>query len=101
MSADSKREHCRRGCMQPYLDCSKLREQAEGRAVRFHAIDEAVDWVKRNREKLLAGAVIVIAGVAFVVVVGASGGGVLLLAPAVVLASTDGPAEPQTLVVSP
>ena len=101
MSAGSKSEHCRRVCMQPYLDCNRLKELAEGRAVKFHAIDQAVDWMKRNSEKLLAGAVIVIAGVAFVVVVGASGGGVLLLAPVVVLASSNASAGPRSLAVGP
>jgi hypothetical protein len=101
MSSGAKKEHCIRKCMQPYLDCNRLKEMAEGRAVKFHAIDEAVDWVKRNSGKLLAGTVIVIAGVAFVVVVGASGGGVLLLAPVVILASSSAVADPRSLAVSP
>ena len=84
MKPGAKTAHCFRVCSQPYLDCNRLKEQAEREVVKFHAIDEAVDWAKRNSGKLLAGTVIVIAGAAFVVVVGVSGGAVLLLAPAVV-----------------
>lgn len=101
MSSGAKGEHCRGVCRRPYLDCNRLKEQAEREVVKFHAIDEAVDWVQRNSGKLLAGTVIVISGVAFVVVVGASGGAVLLLAPAVVFASSDSAIEPRLLVVTP
>jgi hypothetical protein len=101
MNSGAKKEHCRQVCLQPYLDCNRLKELAEGRAVKFHAIDQAVDWMKRNSEKLLVGTVIVIAGVAFIVVVGASGGGVLLLAPVVVFASSNVSADPRSLAVSP
>ncbi len=101
MTSGSKREHCRDVCRRPSLDCNRLKEQAEREVVKFHAIDEAVDWAKRNSGKLLAGTVIVIAGVTFVVVVGASGGAVLLLAPAVVFASSDSATEPRVLAVTP
>ena len=89
MSTGARRAHCFERCKQPYLDCNGLKELAEGNALEFHAAGNAVDWMKRNTEKLLAGTVVVIAGVAFVVVVGASGGGVLLLAPVIILASSD------------
>ncbi len=89
MSQGSKQVHCREKCRQPYLDCSRLKELAEGNALEFHATGNAVDWMKRNTEKLLAGTVVVIAGVAFIVVVGASGSGVFLLAPVIILASSD------------
>jgi hypothetical protein len=101
MSAGSKKEHCRRVCMQSYIDCCRLKELAEGEAVEFHAIDEAVEWVKRNSEKLLVGAVVVIAGIAFVVAVGGSGGGFVLLVPVIALASSDVASEPRTLAVKP
>lgn len=101
MRSGAKREHCRDVCRPAYLDCNRLKEQAEREVVKFHAIDEAVDWAKRNSGKLLAGTVIVIAGVVFVVVVGASGGAVLLLAPAVVFASSDSATEPHVLAVTP
>jgi hypothetical protein len=101
MKPGAKWEHCVGVCRPAYLDCNRLKEQAEREVVRFHAIDEAVDWAKRNSGKLLAGTVIVIAGVAFVVVVGASGGAVLLLAPAVVFASSDSATEPRVLAVTP
>jgi hypothetical protein len=101
MTMGSKKEHCRHICMQPYLDCCRLKELAEGQAVEFHAIDEAVDWAKRNSGKLLAGAVVVIAGVAFVVIVGGSGGAVLLLVPVITLASSDVTPEPRALAVKP
>ncbi|WP_232537302.1 hypothetical protein [Cystobacter fuscus] len=101
MKIGSKKEHCRRACRQPYLDCSRLKELAEGKAVKFHAVDDAVDWIERNSEKLLVGAVVVIAGVSFVVVVGASGGGALWLAPVLVLASSKAASESSFLAVHP
>jgi len=101
MSEGSKKDHCRRMCMQPYIDCCRLKELAEGEALEFHAMDEAVAWVKRNSGKLLVGTVVVIAGVAFVVAVGGSGGAVLLLAPVVAFASSDVASEPRALAVKP
>ncbi|MFE8600005.1 hypothetical protein [Archangium violaceum] len=99
MSAGSKKEHCVRVCMRPYIDCCKLRELAEGQAVEFHAMDEAVDWLKQNRERLLEGAVVVIAGVAFVVAFG--GGGILFVVPVISFASSDVVSEPRVLAVTP
>ncbi|HEX5747897.1 MAG TPA: hypothetical protein VFZ09_16760 [Archangium sp.] len=99
MSAGSKKEHCVRVCMRPYIDCCKLRELAEGQAVEFHAMDEAVDWLKQNRERLLEGAVVVIAGVAFVVAFG--GSGILFLVPVISFASSDVVSEPRVLAVTP
>jgi hypothetical protein len=62
-------------------------------------MDSSVDWAKRHRNEILAGAVVVIAGVAFVAVVAGSGGGALVLTPLVLMASADTrsghPAEPQ------
>lgn len=60
-SSGARREHCTKGCWQPYRDCEelqKLRPQA------FSAIDPAVDWLKRNRHELLVGSMVVVAGVA-------------------------------------
>lgn len=65
--------------------------QAETSPVRFEAMDTAVDWVKRHRTKILAGTVIVIAGVAFIAVVGASGGAALVFVPAMLVASAGNP----------
>lgn len=101
MSSGAKKDHCRQKCRQPYLDCSRLKELAEGKAVKFHALDDAVDWIERSSEKLLVGAVVVIAGVSFVVVVGASGGGALWLAPVLVLASSEAVSESSFLAVHP
>jgi hypothetical protein len=101
MTSGAKKDHCRQKCRQPYLDCSRLKELAEGKVVKFHAPDDAVDWIERNREKLLVGAVVMIAGVSFVVVVGASAGGALLLAPVIVLASSESASESSVLAVHP
>lgn len=100
MGTGAKKKHCIRACMQPYLDCSRLKELAEGGTVKFRAIDQAVDWAKQHREQLMAGTVVVIAGVAFVVVTGGSGG-FLLLAPVIVFASYDAASEPGALAVKP
>jgi hypothetical protein len=61
---------------------------AEARPVRFEATDAAVDWARRHRTEILAGTVIIIAGVAFVAVVGASGGAALVFIPVVLMASS-------------
>jgi Na+-transporting methylmalonyl-CoA/oxaloacetate decarboxylase gamma subunit len=62
-------------------------------------MDEAVEWLKQNRERLLEGAVVVIAGVAFVVALG--GGGLLLLVPVISLASSDVVSGSRVLAVKP
>lgn len=100
MREGAKKKHCRGVCRQPYLDCSRLKELSEGGAVKFRAIDQAVDWVKQNRENLMVGTVVVIAGVTFVVLTGGSGG-FLLLAPVIVFASYDAASEPRALAVKP
>jgi hypothetical protein len=74
---------------------------SRSKAVKFHALDDAIDWIEHNSEKLLVGAVVVIAGVSFVVVVGGSGGGALLLAPVLVLASSEAVSESSFLAVHP
>jgi hypothetical protein len=88
-SGGSKAQICRERCRPAYQDCSQLREQAD--AVKFPVTDKAVDWLKRHREELLVGTIIVIAGVAFAVVVVGSGGTALVLVPAVLLISTEVP----------
>jgi hypothetical protein len=98
-SAGAKAEICRNRCRPAYVDCSRLREQAD--AVKFPVTDKAVDWLKRNRQELLVGTVIVIAGVAFVVAVVGSGGAALVLVPAVLLVSTEVPLMPDLVEGAP
>jgi hypothetical protein len=86
-SRGSKASICSDRCSPAYNDCNKLQELAEAR--RFPVVDKAVDWLKQNRQELLVGTVVVIAGVAFVVVVTGSGGAAVLLVPAVLLASAE------------
>jgi hypothetical protein len=80
---------CRDRCLPPYLDCV---EAEKVRALRFQAVDEAVEWLKEHRTELLVGAVVVIAGVTFVVV--SAGAGLLVHAPLALMASADGVAAP-------
>ncbi len=98
-SEGSKNEMCRKKCRPAYKDCCDLRDQAG--ALKFPVIGEALDWLKRHREELVAGTVVVIAGVAFVVVVAGSGGTALVLAPAVLLVSSGAPSEPSLAAVKP
>jgi hypothetical protein len=86
-SQGSKDEICRTRCLPAYNDCCRLRDQAE--ALKFPTGDQAVNWLKQHREELVAGTVVVIAGVTFIVVVGGSGGLAMLLVPAFLLASAD------------
>lgn len=65
--------------------------RTEASPVRFEAMDTAVDWAKRHRTRILAGTVIIIAGVAFIAVVGASGGAALVFVPVVLVASSGNP----------
>jgi hypothetical protein len=79
-----KSEFCRGECQQAYDDCVELERL---RPQEFSAVDGAVDWLKRHRNGILVGSVIVIAGVTFVVV--SAGVGLLVLAPVVLMTSAD------------
>jgi hypothetical protein len=95
----AKYDFCRQKCMQPYLDCCRLRELEPQ---RFTEPDDAVGWLKRHHKEILLGSVIVIAGVVFVTVSAGAGALVLVpIVPAVVMASSGLPAEPSTPAVSP
>lgn len=83
-----KGDYCNRRCMQPYLDCSELKELQRQ---EFTAMDGAVDWLKRNHKSILVGSVVIIAGVAFIVV--SAGAGLVVLTPAVLLATSATPPE--------
>ncbi|WP_198316629.1 hypothetical protein [Cystobacter fuscus] len=50
-------------------------------------MDSAVDWLKRHRMDVLAGSIIVIAGVTFVVV--SAGAAAVVLAPVVLMISAE------------
>lgn len=80
---------CRDRCLPPYLDCV---DAEKSRALRFPAVDGAVEWLKEHRTQLLVGAVVVIAGVTFVVV--SAGAGLAVLAPLALMTSTDSAAAP-------
>lgn len=78
---------CPKHCLEQSALCNKRRGSwAEDYVAEFHAIEPAVDWIKTHRDQLLAGSVIVIAGVAFVASVAASVGGALILIPIVFFA---------------
>lgn len=89
-------DYCNKVCMQPYLDCKELEKL---HAQEFTAVDEALDWLKRNREALLVGTVVVISGVVFVTV--SAGGGLIILAPALLMTSSMPTQEPSLAKVSP
>ncbi|MFY0572662.1 hypothetical protein ACN28E_53770 [Archangium lansingense] len=72
--------HCQNTCRQAYEDCLKLNEL---RSLEFTAMDEAIDWMKRHRQELLVGTLVIAAGVTFIVV--SAGAGVLVLAPLVLM----------------
>jgi len=79
-----KAEFCRRECQQAYDDCRELERL---RPQEFTAVDDAVNWLKRNYRVVLVGTVVVIAGVTFVVISG--GAGLVILAPVVLLAAPE------------
>jgi hypothetical protein len=76
-----KEEFCRRECQQAFDDCRELERLTPQ---EFTAVDDAVDWLKRNHKVILVGGVVIIAGVTFVVL--SAGAGLIILAPAVLLA---------------
>lgn len=89
---------CGQSCRMLEDMCNRgMGEWAEDYAKEFDTIDTAVDWIKKHREELLAGTVIVIAGVAFVAVVAATAGGVLVLVPLVLLAEANPEPAPAAL----
>jgi hypothetical protein len=91
-----KSEYCRDKCWQAYQDCVELQKL---QPLEFTAVDGAVDWLKRNHKAILAGSVVMIAGVVFVVV--SAGAGLVVLAPIVLVASPAIPSEPHLAGVSP
>jgi hypothetical protein len=90
--------YCDRACLWQLADCES---KADPEPRRFEAIEPAVDWIKENRNELLVGAVIVIAGVAFVAVLVGTGGGSLALVPLVMVASPGQPAGTELMAVQP
>jgi len=88
--------YCSEKCMRQYTDCLK----ALGRRPReFTATDGALDWLKRHRKEVLAGSMVVIAGVVFVVV--SAGAGLVVLAPVVLVTSGPPTLAPPIATVSP
>lgn len=88
---------CQEACLKLEDMCNRgMGEWAEDYTAEFDAIDPAVDWIKKHRQQLLAGTVIVIAGVAFTVAVAASAGVALVLVPVVLLAEDVSGTAPAT-----
>jgi hypothetical protein len=77
----SKRRYCQKKCLDEYMDCLKSQK---AHALQFITADEAVAWLKENREALFVGAIVIIAGVAFVTLTG--GAGAVILVPVVLMA---------------
>jgi hypothetical protein len=65
-----------------YQQCLEIEK---ARSLQFSTESDAVEWLKRNRKELLAGTIVVIAGVAFVSLSG--GAGFIILAPIMLVAS--------------
>jgi hypothetical protein len=83
---------CMDECHKESDDCRRKLERQAKEALEFRSVDGAVDWLKRHKEEIAVGAVVIITGVAFYAVM--SSGGILILAPALLLASSDVRAEP-------
>jgi hypothetical protein len=86
---EARKRWCPEHCMKQADMCRRrMGPWAEEYAAEFDEIDPAVDWLKTHRQEILAGTVIVIAGVAFAAAVAASGGGALVLMPLVLVAES-------------
>jgi hypothetical protein len=73
--------YCDNKCLTEYMDCLKLQKLEP---LSFPAIERAADWVRRHRQEVLVGTIIVAAGVSFVVI--SAGAGLVVLAPVALLA---------------
>jgi hypothetical protein len=91
-----KAEYCQERCWQAYRDCVELEKL---RPQEFTAVDDALDWVKRNREVLLVGSVVMIAGVVFIVA--SAGAGVVVLVPVALMVASETPSARQFAGVVP
>ncbi len=68
-------KHCTSMCLEKYMECCR---QQELRPRAFPSMKTAMDWLKDHKTEVLAGSVVIVAGVAFVVSVGAAGALILL-----------------------
>ena len=91
--AKAKALFCARECAQERDSCIRELQRKRQEAVEFSSAERAVDWIKRHKEKLVAGAIVVIAAVVFIVFVCGSGGCVILI-PIIVIASSTAPTGP-------
>lgn len=73
---------CQTKCLLEYQECLEVEK---ARSLQFSTASDAVEWLKRNRQELLVGTIVVIAGVAFVSL--SAGAGFVILAPVVLVAS--------------
>jgi hypothetical protein len=93
-----KYTYCNRACIKQLANCV---HDVNPEPVEFEAIAPAIDWVKENRNKIMIGTVVVIAGVAFVAIMVGSGGGGLALLPLMALASSSQSPALEMLAVKP
>ncbi|WP_146209543.1 hypothetical protein [Vitiosangium sp. GDMCC 1.1324] len=102
----AKAEICQQECRPSYEDCLK----AQGlRLQEFSAVDGAIDWLRQNRNGVILGGIVVIAGVAFWVfpptaIAGATlatAKALFVLVPVAALASSEVACEPHTVAVVP
>jgi hypothetical protein len=81
-SNGNKYGFCQTKCLLEYHECLEVEK---ARSLQFSTGNDAVEWLKQNRRELLAGTIVVIAGVAFVAL--SAGAGFAILAPVVLVAS--------------
>ncbi|HYO73959.1 MAG TPA: hypothetical protein VEU33_48610 [Archangium sp.] len=77
----AKGRYCSTKCLIELQNCLKSQNS---RALLFPVVNEAVEWLKRNRKELLVGTIVIIAGVAFVTI--SAGAGAVVLAPVMLVA---------------
>jgi hypothetical protein len=73
-------QYCSTRCLNEYMKC--LKDQGSS-ALQFPTMQDALDWLKRHQEDILAGTVVVVAGVTMVIIVAETGG--LALVPLLAL----------------
>ena len=75
-------KRCTADCSKAFNECMDEQEEETGKGVQtleFSRADQAIEWIRNNKTKVMLGTIVIIAGVTFVITTG--GSGALILAP--------------------
>ncbi len=75
-------KRCTEDCRKAYNDCMDEQEEEAkkgAKTLEFSHLDQAIEWIKKNKAEVAIGTIVIIGGVGFVISTG--GSGALILAP--------------------